>query len=77
MAELTSAHRNSLPKSSFGLPGERKYPINDANHARAALSRASAQRNRGALSEAQFTQIAAKAHRKLGRTAADEAPRKK
>lgn len=77
MAELTSAHRNSLPKSSFGLPGERKYPINDASHAANAKSRASAQYHRGALSAGQYQQIVRKAHRKLGRTAADEAPRKK
>lgn len=35
---LTTKERNALPKKSFALPG-RRYPINDANHARNALSR--------------------------------------
>lgn len=36
--KLTAAKRNALAGSSFALPG-RRYPINDANHARNALSR--------------------------------------
>jgi len=41
MAKLTSAKRNALPTKSFAEPKQRKYPINDANHARNALSRVS------------------------------------
>ena len=41
MATLTTKQRKKLPKKSFALPG-RKYPIPDKVHARAALSRASA-----------------------------------
>ena len=41
MAKLDAAERNSLPSKSFALPG-RRYPINDASHGRAALSRVSA-----------------------------------
>ena len=41
MARLTYEHRKSLPAKSFALPKERAYPINDANHARNALSRVS------------------------------------
>jgi hypothetical protein len=37
---LTAAERHALPKKDFALSGER-YPINDASHARAALSRVS------------------------------------
>lgn len=37
---LTASARHALPKSDFALPGQR-YPVNDANHARAALSRVS------------------------------------
>lgn len=40
MAKLDTASRNALPSSSFALPG-RRYPINDANHARNALARVS------------------------------------
>jgi len=38
MAKLTAKARKALPSKSFALPGGR-YPINDANHARNALSR--------------------------------------
>jgi hypothetical protein len=38
MAKLTAKARKALPAKSFALPGGR-YPINDANHARNALSR--------------------------------------
>lgn len=38
MSKLTAAQRKHLPKSDFALPG-RRYPVNDPNHARAALSR--------------------------------------
>lgn len=40
MAKLTAAARRRLPKSSFALSGGR-YPIEDASHARNALSRVS------------------------------------
>lgn len=40
MAKLTTAKRNSLPKSTFALPGQRKYPIPDRTHAINALARA-------------------------------------
>ncbi len=38
MAKLTAASRNALPTSTFALPA-RRYPIEDANHARNALAR--------------------------------------
>ena len=41
MKELTTKKRNRLKKSTFALPGQRKYPINDLNHARNALARSS------------------------------------
>lgn len=40
MAKLKAKTRNAMPAKSFALPGKRKYPIEDAGHARAALSRA-------------------------------------
>ncbi len=40
--KLTTKARKSLPKSDFAVPGKApasgSYPVNDANHARAALS---------------------------------------
>ena len=47
---LTAGERQAMPKSDFALPGKGagpkgagsgSYPINDENHARAALSRSS------------------------------------
>ena len=40
MAKLTSSKRNALPSRDFALPG-RRYPIEDASHARNALARVS------------------------------------
>jgi hypothetical protein len=38
MAKLNAAKRNSLPGKDFAVPG-RKYPIENASHARNALAR--------------------------------------
>lgn len=67
MSKLTSKGRSSLPKSSFGLPGERKYPMPDKSHAANAKSRAAAQVNRGAMSKGTERKIDAKANRILGK----------
>ncbi len=40
MAKLTAARRNALPARSFAGP-DRSFPIEDASHARNALSRVS------------------------------------
>jgi len=39
--KLTTKQRNALPSSAFAIPSERKYPVEDAAHARNALARAS------------------------------------
>jgi hypothetical protein len=41
MAKLTAATRKKLPKSDFADESGRKYPIEDAAHARDALARSS------------------------------------
>lgn len=71
MAELKAAKRNALPKSDFGMPGQRKYPMPDRNHAANAKARASQQLHAGRLSRATYDTIVAKANRKLGKTAAE------
>lgn len=38
---LTSKERNALPTNDFVFKKDRKYPINDENHARNALARVS------------------------------------
>jgi hypothetical protein len=65
MAKLSTKSRNKLPKSDFGMPGERKYPMNDATHARAAKSRASEMEHKGKLSSSAKSKIDAKADRIL------------
>ena len=40
MARLTAAKRRAIPSKDFAGP-DRSYPINDASHARNALSRVS------------------------------------
>lgn len=41
MSDLTAAARRKIPTRRFGLPKQRKYPLNDAAHARDALARVS------------------------------------
>jgi len=41
MAKLTTQGRNKIASKNFALPG-RRFPIEDASHARNALSRAGA-----------------------------------
>jgi hypothetical protein len=66
MALLKAKTRNALPKTSFGLPKQRKYPMPDRSHAANAKARATQQLNKGALSLAQAQKIRAMANRKLG-----------
>ena len=40
MAVLSSKQREKMPQKQYALPGKR-YPINDASHARNALARVS------------------------------------
>jgi hypothetical protein len=65
MAKLRARARNKLPKSSFGLPGSRKYPITDKAHAANAKARATQMAKRGKLSSSAKAAIFAKANRKL------------
>lgn len=64
MSKLTSKQRNKLSKKEFAGP-DRSYPVNDKNHARAALSRASEMKNKGKLSASEASKIKAKARKKL------------
>lgn len=67
MAKLKAARRNALPKSEFGLPGSRKYPMPDRSHAQNAKARATQMVKAGKLSAASAAKIRAKANRLLGR----------
>ena len=65
MAELTTKKRNAEPKSDFGLPEERKYPMPDKSHAANAKARASQQHKKGNLTAAEEAKIDKKADRIL------------
>ena len=65
MAELSTKKRNAEPKSEFGLPEERKYPMPDKSHARNAKARASQQEKKGNLTAAEKQKIDRKADKIL------------
>jgi hypothetical protein len=67
VAKLTAAKRKKLPKSDFGEPGSRKYPMPDRSHAANAKARAAQQVKKGNLSKAEEAKIDAKANRILGK----------
>lgn len=68
MAKLTAKKRNKIPKSEFGIPGERKYPMPDRSHAANAKARATQMVKKGKLSPASKAKIDAKANRVLGKS---------
>ena len=65
MATLSTRKRDALPKATFGLPDERKYPMPDESHARNAKARAAQQVKKGAITKAEEKQIDRKADRIL------------
>jgi hypothetical protein len=67
MAKLTAKKRNKIPKSEFGMPKERKYPMPDKAHAVNAKARATQMEKKGKLSPASKAKIDAKANKVLGK----------
>lgn len=65
MAKLSSKSRDKLPKSDFGLPGERKYPMENKTHAANAKARATQMVEKGKLSPSAKAKIDSKANRVL------------
>lgn len=65
MARLSEKKRDSLPKSAFGLPEERKYPMPDELHARNAKARAAQQEDKGTITKAEERRIDRKADKVL------------
>lgn len=64
MAKLDKAKRDQLPRDEFAGPG-RSFPMNDKNHARAAISGATRAKNAGNISEREKEMIQSKARKKL------------
>lgn len=67
MAKLSTKQRKALPKSSFGLPGSRSYPMPDRAHAANAKARAAQAVKAGRMSKSTEAKIDAKANRVLGK----------
>ena len=65
MAKLTTKGRKRLKSTTFGMPGERKYPMPDKSHAQNAKARASQQFNKGNLSSSEKAKIDRKADKIL------------
>ena len=63
--KMTSERRSALPKSEFGLPASRKYPLDTPGRAANAKARATQQVAKGKLSPAAASRIRAKANRLL------------
>ena len=67
MAELTAKSRNALSDRVFGLPKQRKYPLDTHNRQVNAKGRATQMVKKGKLSPEQAAKIKAKANRLLGK----------
>lgn len=67
MAKLKAAKRKKLPKSTFGIPSKRAYPMPDKSHAANAKARAKQQLKKGRISKSTYSRIVAKANRVLKR----------
>lgn len=62
---IKARRRKALPKSKFGLPGSRRYPVDTKGRAANAKARAAQQVKKGKLSKSSQRKINAKANRKL------------
>jgi outer membrane lipoprotein SlyB len=65
MAILKTASRKALPKKDFAGPG-RSFPIEDATHAREAISGATRSERAGNISASEEGAIKSRARAKLG-----------
>lgn len=74
MAKLTTKKRKAIPASEFGLPKERKYPMQDKEHAQNAKARAQEEYEKGNLSKSQLLQIERKANAKIRAAGGKAAP---
>jgi len=61
--KVTTAARKAMPKSEFGMPGSRSYPMPDKAHAVNAKARATQQVKAGNLSPSSKVKIDAKANK--------------
>jgi hypothetical protein len=64
MSKLDAADRKAMPKGEFAGPGK-SFPVNDATHARMAISGATRSEHAGNISSSEEAKIKAKARQKL------------
>ncbi len=64
-SHITAAKRRSIPKSKFGLPGSRRYPVDTKARAANAKARATQMYRAGKLSASSRAKINAAANRTL------------
>ena len=72
MTKMKAKTRNSLPSSEFGMPKERKYPMNDKAHAVNAKARATQMTKVGKLSKSTEKKIDSKANKVLHKVTANK-----
>jgi hypothetical protein len=63
--KMNAKRRKRLPKSKFGLPGSRKYPMDTRGRAANAKARATQMHRKGKISASTKAKIHAKANRVL------------
>lgn len=68
--DLTAAKRDKMPKGDFAL-SDKRFPVNDKNHARLAKAGASRAEHAGNITASEKSTIDAKADRKLGKSNED------
>ena len=68
MTKLTAAKRKKIPKQEFGLPGSKKYPMEDRAHAANAKVRATQMEKKGKLSKSDKEKIVGKANKVLDKS---------
>lgn len=66
MARLTAQQRHKMPKSEFGQPKSKGFPMNDKKHDRLAISGATRSYNAGNISKGTENRIKSEARAKLG-----------
>jgi hypothetical protein len=65
--KVTTAARKAMPKSEFGMPGSRSYPMPDRAHAANAKARATQQVKAGNLSPSSKAKIDTMANKLLAK----------
>jgi hypothetical protein len=66
--KLTTKARSKIKKAAFGIPSERKYPMEDKAHAVNAKARATQMVKKGKLAESTAKKIKAKADKVIKRS---------